>query len=139
MVLLFNFCFTRLVSRALSCIYTYDGQTEKKKMSLMQWKWSQPIPKQAFVFIGLQYKSFENTVGKGEIAHNVQFLLFPQCFSSPEHEASYCDSLLCVVNFLACVRCRGHIFRTIIMKHGQNVCLDGILDEFENGSCWIKN
>ena len=28
----------------------------------------------------LQYKSFENTVGKGEVAHNEQFLLFPQCF-----------------------------------------------------------
>ena len=25
-------------------------------------------------------KPFENTVGKGEIAHNEQFLLFPQCF-----------------------------------------------------------
>ena len=25
----------------------------------------------------LQYKSVENTVGKGEIAHNKQFLLFP--------------------------------------------------------------
>ena len=25
----------------------------------------------------LQYKSFENTVGKGEIARNEQFLLFP--------------------------------------------------------------
>ena len=30
------------------------------------------------VFTCLQ--SFENTVGKGEIAHNEQFLLFPQCF-----------------------------------------------------------
>ena len=28
----------------------------------------------------LQYKSFENTVGKGESASNEQFLLFPQCF-----------------------------------------------------------
>ena len=28
----------------------------------------------------LQYKSFESTVGKGEIARNEQFLLFPQCF-----------------------------------------------------------
>ena len=28
----------------------------------------------------LQYKSFENTVGKEEIAHNGQFLLFPLCF-----------------------------------------------------------
>ena len=25
-------------------------------------------------------KQVENTVGKGEIAHNEQFLLFPQCF-----------------------------------------------------------
>ena len=25
-------------------------------------------------------KPFENTVGKGEIASNEQFLLFPQCF-----------------------------------------------------------
>ena len=25
-------------------------------------------------------KPFENTVGKGEIARNKQFLLFPQCF-----------------------------------------------------------
>ena len=26
------------------------------------------------------YKWVENTVGKGEIAHYEQFLLFPQCF-----------------------------------------------------------
>ena len=37
-----------------------------------------PFPKQAC----LQYRSFENTVGKGEIARNEQFLLFPQCFLS---------------------------------------------------------
>ena len=30
----------------------------------------------------LQYKSFENTTGKGEIAGNKQFLLFLQCFLS---------------------------------------------------------
>ena len=30
-----------------------------------------------------------------------------------------------------CVRCRGHIFSPIIMKLGQNVCLDEISDEFE--------
>ena len=41
---------------------------------------SKPFPKQALVFTYLQYKSFENTEGKGEIAHNEQFLLFPQCF-----------------------------------------------------------
>ena len=27
-----------------------------------------------------QLTAFENIVGKGEIAHNEQFLLFPQCF-----------------------------------------------------------
>ena len=27
-----------------------------------------------------QQKAFENIVGKGEITHNEQFLLFPQCF-----------------------------------------------------------
>ena len=42
-----------------------------------------PFPKQALVFFTcLQYKSFENTVGKGEIARYEQFLLFPQCFLS---------------------------------------------------------
>ena len=41
---------------------------------------SEPFPKQAVVFMCLQYKSFENNVRKGEIAHNEQFLLFPQCF-----------------------------------------------------------
>ena len=38
-----------------------------------------------------------------------------------------------------CVRSRGHIFSPIIMKLGQNVCLDEILDELENGSCRVKN
>ena len=39
---------------------------------------SSPVPKQALLFTCLQYKSFENTVGKGEIARNEQFLLFPR-------------------------------------------------------------
>ena len=38
------------------------------------------FPKQALVFTCLEYKSFENTAGKGEIACNKQFLLFPPCF-----------------------------------------------------------
>ena len=33
----------------------------------------------ALVFTCLQYRSLENTGGKGEIAHNEQFLLFPVC------------------------------------------------------------
>ena len=41
-----------------------------------------PFQKQALVFTCLKYKSFENTVGKGEIARNEQFLLFPTVFST---------------------------------------------------------
>ena len=40
-----------------------------------------PSPKQALVFTCLQYKSFENSVGKGEIARNEQFVLFPTALS----------------------------------------------------------
>ena len=39
-----------------------------------------PFPNNLCFFMCLQYKSFENAVGKGEIARNEQFLLFPQCF-----------------------------------------------------------
>ena len=39
-----------------------------------------PFPRQGLVFTCLQYKSFENTVGKGDIARNEQYLLSPQCF-----------------------------------------------------------
>ena len=38
-----------------------------------------------------------------------------------------------------CVRSRGHIFSQIIVKLGQNICLDKILDEFENRLCQVKN
>ena len=38
-----------------------------------------------------------------------------------------------------CVHSRGHIFSPILMKCGQNICLNKILDEFKNGSCRIKN
>ena len=77
-----------------------------------------------------------------------QFKINGFMFSSPEHKVltvSYCDGAvsvvhhpLCVVNFLACLRSRGHIFSQIIMKCGQNFCLEEISDEFENGSCWAK-
>ena len=38
-----------------------------------------------------------------------------------------------------CVCAIGHILSLIVMKLGQNVCLDEILEEFENGSCRVKN
>ena len=55
------------------------------------------------------------------------------CPASVVLRASY------VVNFLPCVRSRGHSFGRILMKVGQDVCLDEISDEFENGSCGVKN
>ena len=79
-----------------------------------------------------------------------RFSYFCHAFiSSPEHEVlmvSYWDSAVSVVrrassvvNFLPCVRSRGHSFGRILMKVGQDVCLDEISDEFENGSCGVKN
>ena len=38
-----------------------------------------------------------------------------------------------------CVRSRGHILSQILMEVGQDVCLDDISDEFENGSRGVKN
>ena len=38
-----------------------------------------------------------------------------------------------------CVRSRGHSSSQIILKHGQNVCLDEILDEVEHCACEVKN
>ena len=59
---------------------------------------------------------------------------------------SYCDSAVSlvghassIVNFLACVCSRGHIFSPVVMKLGQNVCHDESWDKFENGSCGVKN
>ena len=34
---------------------------------------------------------------------------------------------------------KGHIFSPIIMKFGQNIFLDELLDLFENGSSLVKN
>ena len=41
------------------------------------WEWVNPFPKKPWLFTCLWYRSLENTVGKGEIARNEQFLLFP--------------------------------------------------------------
>ena len=41
---------------------------------------NQPFPKQALVFTCLQYKTFENTAGKGEIARYSVFYPFGRIF-----------------------------------------------------------
>ena len=52
------------------------------------------------------------------------------------HVGSKCGSLGRILE-KPCLRSRGHIFSLIIVKLGQNVCLDEILDKFENGSCLV--
>ena len=81
---LFPFCtmfskaFIFRVVKCRDCVV--NGQTINESwVSVVLW-YAQPFPKQALVFTCLQHKSFENTVGKGEIARDEQFLLFPQCF-----------------------------------------------------------
>ena len=52
-----------------------------KGYTTRHWQWkSKPIPTQWHLLTPLGNKPSENTVGKGEIARNEQFLLFPQCF-----------------------------------------------------------
>ena len=55
-----------------------SSHLQKQKLYIWSGQRLTGFPKQALVFTCLQYKSFEITVGKGEIACNEQFLLFPQ-------------------------------------------------------------
>ena len=77
------------------CLVTLPWQTQhapgiEAVLPFYQRKWNNQLKDQYHnftlsqtspSFYVLQYKSFENTVGKGEIAGNEHFLLFPQCFS----------------------------------------------------------
>ena len=57
-----------------------SSHLQKQKLYIWSGQRLTGFPKQALVFTCLQYKSFEITMGKGEIARNEQFLLFSQCF-----------------------------------------------------------
>ena len=72
------------------------------------------FPKQALVFKCLQYKSSENTMGKGEIAHNEQFLLFSHCFLD-FRQIYNCHLLLTLLSLKESKICRlgkGKLFNT---------------------------
>ena len=67
----------------LSNGYVFNlGCTNASETQIKNSDVSQHFPKQALVFTFLQDKSFENTVGKEDIARNEQFLLFPTAFST---------------------------------------------------------
>ena len=67
-------------------------ETDQRKFYLPSF-----FPKQALVFMCLQYKSFENNVGKGEIARNEQFLLFPVFSTLLETSLPFSSNLKIVV------------------------------------------
>ena len=83
------------------------------------------------IWLNLFYGAKIKAICKGQISRSC-------FFNSPEDEVIVL-CLSCIINFLPCVYSGGHIFSLIIMKLDQNVCLDKISDEFENGSCWVKN
>ena len=48
-----------------------------------------------------QQRAFKNIVGKGEIACNVQFLLFPQCFLLNQIIVSSFDYIFDIISLVA--------------------------------------
>ena len=48
-----------------------------------------------------QQTDFENIVGKGEIAHKEQFLLFPQCFQFNQIAVSPFDHIFDIISLFA--------------------------------------
>ena len=63
--------------------WVQNSLTSKLKAITDNRKWAfflKPVPTQWHLLTPLGNKPFENTVGKGEIARNEHFLLFPQCF-----------------------------------------------------------
>ena len=61
------------------CVRPFLNEVDTIKVVLRSFK---PFLNYPFYLTFLLYKSFENTVGKGEIARHEQFLPFPQCFLS---------------------------------------------------------
>ena len=55
-----------------------------------------------------------------------------------DHVGSKGQNLGQILRKKNCVCYRGHLFSPMIMKLGQNVCLDKLSEDFENGSCGIK-
>ena len=84
----------------------------------------------------MQKKEEYNVSGKHHRSGGVSSIL-----STPEHNVlmvSFCDCLLSVVRRQH-LPFRGHIYCLNFMKLGQKIYTNDILDEFENGSGWLKN
>ena len=69
--------FGHLLSVICKIIFKLD---KSKICCLVRVRSINSFPNKPWFITCLQYMSFENTVGKGEIAYNEQFLLFPTVF-----------------------------------------------------------
>ena len=94
-----------------------------------------------------QVQILENLVYAPEATFSVQLswnlvrmyvLMKPWTSLKIGHVGSKTRSLVQILGKL-CVCSRGHIFSLIVMKLGQNVCLDENSNELKNGSCRVKN
>ena len=79
---LFQKCFQKACFQGASKgVNVWEWVKPKKYFQSKVEEWNnQPITTQWHLLTPLGSKPFENTVAKGEIAHNDQFLLLPQCF-----------------------------------------------------------
>ena len=82
-----------------------------------------PFPKQALVFTCLQDKPFENNVGKGEIACNDQFLLFPQCFLAVSRHFCYSYQIWnCHLQILSVWKSLKFVIWERVKRKGETAC-----------------
>ena len=58
----------------------YSEESHVLHKKCIEYVYSLPFPTFRHFLMPLQQNTFENTVTKGEIAQNEQFLLLPQCF-----------------------------------------------------------
>ena len=87
-----NTCRQQIFTLQYTCLETVIVKRDEQVFHLQQRTY--PFPNKSAV------NSFENTLGKGEITRNEQFLLFPQCFYPfREHSAIFIKFKIVVYNF----------------------------------------
>ena len=85
-----------------------------------------------------QQTAFENIVGKAEIAHNEQFLLFPQCFQLNQIMVYPFVRIFDILSFFAAefedpkIEISGKGLKKILTEKGENVALNSIFSITHN-------
>ena len=65
------------------------------------WEWVKPYTPYILILTHQQQTAFENIMGKEEIAHTEQFLLFPQCFLLNQKIVSPFVNIFAVISLFA--------------------------------------